>query len=362
MPKIIDIDEANKLLIEFATIPQKEYRRTFMEIAGYPHYENVCSNILAFFLNPQNEHKLTNLVLRSLLECIHSLHFDDDFDNITISREYPTDNKGRIDLFIETNTMVIAIENKIFHPPYNDFNDYWLTTQKAAQGRMPVCIVLALDKLNMEEPHFVSITYADFIKRIQHNLGYYSLAADIEYKIMLTGFLNTILRLRGTIMDKKLFDFYLNNIGTITKFQEGYNQALQELKKKLETIKEILEPELPKNINIESWWYGGEVLVYDFDYPGQRLGIDIKITLLHGWDVTFFGRKARRGAICPVSAINANIKELTKSYKTTKDGYRYIIIADCPVMTSETEVVKSIQSILKNISNLATVSQESKVQ
>ena len=42
------------LLNEFARLPPHEDRPlTFMEIAGYPHYENVCSNTLAYFLDPE---------------------------------------------------------------------------------------------------------------------------------------------------------------------------------------------------------------------------------------------------------------------------------------------------------------------
>ena len=36
--------------------PSPPRNLTFMQIAGYPHYENVCSNILAFYLDPAEEH------------------------------------------------------------------------------------------------------------------------------------------------------------------------------------------------------------------------------------------------------------------------------------------------------------------
>ena len=51
-------DLLTKLLIDFKSIPQYKRTKTFMEISGYPHYENVCSNILSFYLNPANEHGL----------------------------------------------------------------------------------------------------------------------------------------------------------------------------------------------------------------------------------------------------------------------------------------------------------------
>lgn len=53
------------LLTEFKRLPPSPREFTFMQVAGYPHYENVCSNILAFYLDPQEEHGLGDLVLRS---------------------------------------------------------------------------------------------------------------------------------------------------------------------------------------------------------------------------------------------------------------------------------------------------------
>ena len=52
------LKEVNEI---YKQIPKKE--KTFMQIAGYPHYENACSNILAFYLNPNEEHKLNDIVL-----------------------------------------------------------------------------------------------------------------------------------------------------------------------------------------------------------------------------------------------------------------------------------------------------------
>jgi hypothetical protein len=55
------------LLDEFSKLPDRVKRRpTLMEIAGYPHYENVCSNILAFYLDPEEPHGLGTLVLDAL--------------------------------------------------------------------------------------------------------------------------------------------------------------------------------------------------------------------------------------------------------------------------------------------------------
>ena len=56
------------LLDEFEGLPGRISRpQTFMEIGGYPHYENVCSNFLAFFFDPEGPHGLSSLFLDALV-------------------------------------------------------------------------------------------------------------------------------------------------------------------------------------------------------------------------------------------------------------------------------------------------------
>lgn len=70
-----------------------------MEISGYPHYENVCSNILKFYLAPTNEHGLNDLALNSILHLIDKdSQFDTDFEQIEIFREHRFINDDRFRL------------------------------------------------------------------------------------------------------------------------------------------------------------------------------------------------------------------------------------------------------------------------
>ena len=75
----MELSNYNDLLYEaseiYKRIPRKE--KTFMDISGYPHYENVCSNILAFYFNPLEEHNLNNLVM---IRC-NALDIDKVFDH-----------------------------------------------------------------------------------------------------------------------------------------------------------------------------------------------------------------------------------------------------------------------------------------
>ena len=60
---------AASLLDELRTLPRRiERPRTFMEIGGYAHSENACSNLPAFFFNPGAPHGLGSRFLDALLD------------------------------------------------------------------------------------------------------------------------------------------------------------------------------------------------------------------------------------------------------------------------------------------------------
>lgn len=59
------LNEVNQL---YNKIPVKE--KTFMDVSGYPNYENVCSNILAFYLKPSEEHNFDALVVNSFIKVL----------------------------------------------------------------------------------------------------------------------------------------------------------------------------------------------------------------------------------------------------------------------------------------------------
>ena len=89
-------------------IPSKE--KTFMEVAGYPHFENVCSNILAFYLNPNEEHKLNDLVVSALLKVVSqkngAMYENIDVSYFNVHREFATINGNRIDIVMQAEIFI----------------------------------------------------------------------------------------------------------------------------------------------------------------------------------------------------------------------------------------------------------------
>ena len=69
---IQDLKDIQELLLHFSLFKPTERKPTWMEICSYPHhrFEEICSRILQFYLNPDNPHGLKNLFVKSLMETL----------------------------------------------------------------------------------------------------------------------------------------------------------------------------------------------------------------------------------------------------------------------------------------------------
>ena len=80
-----------------------------------PITKNVCSNILAFFLEPGRPHGLGTLFLDAIAQIGAIQNQGEAIDsNISVDREARTDAGNRIDILVQSDSHVILIENKIF--------------------------------------------------------------------------------------------------------------------------------------------------------------------------------------------------------------------------------------------------------
>jgi hypothetical protein len=118
-------------------------KKTLLEVTYQERNENFYSNILAFFLKPNEVHKLGITVLKRLVEKAYpEFEFtEDNTDSVYVGREFYT-KKGRIDFFVHTKKYVIGIENKIDHTLKNPLADYNTTLVKYANGNKEVRRIL----------------------------------------------------------------------------------------------------------------------------------------------------------------------------------------------------------------------------
>ena len=257
----MDINQLQSFLDQ-NTIPKVERQpKTFLSIAKQPHYENVLSNIYGFFFTVNEVHKLHDLFITSLLQVINSkpkglekgLDYFTDFD---IATEQSTNKGGRIDLLLSNAEKAIIIENKVYHHLNNDLEDYWNSVEVQDQK---IGIVLSLNPITVQHPHFINITHLELMKKVMENSGRYLLEAQDKYVVFLKDFYQNIINLSRSEMDAKELDFYYNNQVKINAVKDFLFSVRKHISNQVEVACEALEENLklqiPKGNNINRLRY-----------------------------------------------------------------------------------------------------------
>ena len=215
---------------------------TLLEIISKSHLENVWSRILAFYFSPAKEHRLYEMLLKSLFDTIGEDFQPGNLKEYKVRTEVSTNKGNRIDIVIESNSFVIGIENKVNSPLYNDLSDYANTIDTLARERKSFKIVLSKYE-NIVHSGFLNITYAKFIEFIKKNAGSYYSYANTKYFILFFDFIDNIeknLKLKNMVKNVELFKFLQDNTQTVSKLINAHNEILTDLDNRLYELKDLL--------------------------------------------------------------------------------------------------------------------------
>lgn len=214
----MEITNLTELLKTFERYPKKEKNaKTFLEIARCPHYENVWSNILAFYLNPNAEHGFGDILLRTFLNIIREDINIGDEKAVKIHREYRTAKNNRIDIVVETNNFVLGIENKVNASLYNDLNDYAHTIKTLANDKLIYKIVLSKYKSSCNYG-FENVLYSDLINQLKQSKKD---ATQNKHDILFIDFIETI--------ENEINDNPMNNNPELVKFFTEKHEEIAKL-------------------------------------------------------------------------------------------------------------------------------------
>lgn len=194
--------ELNQIIQSIPVLPERTW--SYLETLGVSHRETVMANLLAFYFNPTERHGLNDLFIRALLNAPHfdlhrkvelkgSNYADFDFSQARTWVEESTtefgeeianeDSGKRIDIMIEAEEVVIAIEFKINHDLVNPLDEYvrhveskfkdkkhqiflvltpnWKPPKKAAIGNQKFTQVMMRDLIDFVEKHKLDFTMTD---------------------------------------------------------------------------------------------------------------------------------------------------------------------------------------------------------
>ena len=156
------------LVVEIAQIRRAPSELTVFNIGGRGYFENATSDVLAFFLDDKQAHGLQRLVLDALLSAagIESSRF------MSISaprREHRTSDAKRIDIVVEGDRSVLAIENKVRHIANNDFVAYESDLAKSYPGKDLILILLSFREETI--PNWVAARYQSLTRQLRDRIG-----------------------------------------------------------------------------------------------------------------------------------------------------------------------------------------------
>lgn len=291
------------LIEQFLKISQSDNDSTFLEISGYPHYENVCSNILAFYLDPSREHNLSDLVLSSLL-ALSSAGKSCDVSHVNVEREVASDH-GRIDLVVTTDNHIVAIENKIFHMVNNPFDDYIKKIEQISEGKECVYVLLTLREESTPNPtRFQCITYPQLFGKIKEKIGLYIQGSNNKYLLYLTDFMTSLENLiSGSTMNKEVISFFARHEEATRQFIDDFKQVERELRAKIDNIRNNIDL---YGIDLKSSGVYREsncladCIYHDLILDGQHIAVDCYIRPT-GWEITLFPRQEGAKGIADLS-------------------------------------------------------------
>ena len=253
----------------FAKVGAVERPVNVFDIAGFPRRETVASNVLAFFLDPNERHGLATLVVDSLLVQLDGSpgfgsdgRLGDGFraaDHLgslgwTVTTEEPTRDGKRIDVFLSNEALDVAvvIENKMDAAVYNPMASY--VRHAAARRARTLAIVLSptrrsLDEVGETHRTWVSaaLTYDDIFDRLGPFIDLPPEGADLRSVDLLRQFIHNTSekesRMDAAAESQSLEEFW----GAIQGREDGFVEffhALERVNRMLKRRAEGLRAEI----------------------------------------------------------------------------------------------------------------------
>ena len=342
--------------------PRPERPPTFMEISGYPHYENVCSNILAFFFDPSKPHGLGTMFLDALAKigCIKEPDWTTSTD-VQVAREVPTDDNNRIDLLIQSDRHVILIENKIFHEIANPLEDY-IKHAKSHYKQLESHLFLLTLKPSGDVGRFKNVTYEQLVNEIRALLADHVATADTRYLTFMLDFLNTLDNLReGRELNEKAADFLAkdDNLKRARHFFSEIDTFKGELRKTVTELGNRLDDIVDGDRVSQGLWREKhglyDILYHDVehsDFSDDKIVLNAKIDP-RGWSFEMFLRGGQPDSV-PDSVTLEKFKSLLHKLEIEfQDEYRFTLQKRFSYTCELQEVAAFVRDVVTKIKDSA---------
>lgn len=224
---------------------------TIFEICGFSHYENVASNVLAFFLKENASHQLGRLFFDSLLEAsnLDKTLFNSDYE---VEREVNTSKGNYIDICLVSEGFYIVIENKIYAPINNDLDDYWNHAKGNNVNAKGILISVHEEKSTEK---FTNITYENFFETVKGNYGKYIGNKKLQYLSLMLDFIENIESInRSSNMNLSFVDFLKQNYDEIFKLSKDIKGFHDDLRKYVNRVLGLIPDKINEKDILKRPW------------------------------------------------------------------------------------------------------------
>ncbi len=236
----------SNLLIEYKELVENGMRfkkpqkiKTIFSIGGRGHYENPISDIIAFFIDPREEHQFETLLLSTIFTLLNHKHMNLDQGTVElVEREAVTPAGNRIDLVVVGGEWVLVIENKIYHDLLNPLKDYENYITSKYPDKTPYYAILSINQVNGIPSPWENILYQDFIIEIKNQAGPYMFhSQSAKWSFFLQDFLLNIEEMIGDVkVDREMIEFVQKNYNKILNLIEVKDNYIETIKKEFTKI------------------------------------------------------------------------------------------------------------------------------
>ena len=263
----MDLEPFRELLRTAINFYQPRREQSVFALGGRGYYENPTTDLLAFFLDPEESHDLGDCFLASLLECIPGTAELNPFLRENPKREVLTHANNRIDLVLAGDGWDLVLENKIFHGQVNPFDDYEAFATQVINGDDRTLLYTVLSPSGQSSrPAWHGLSYGQLIGATRQRLAHQMLNNPInKWQVIARDFL---LHLENLTMEKAMdanaINFVIENLSQINNLVRLKDKVIDALDGK---VVEALEREVP---NYERYtrrhnWKNGPALRFASD-------------------------------------------------------------------------------------------------
>ena len=280
-----ELSDLAKMLEEAGqfNVSEEPEEKDVFSLGGRGHYENPISDLLAFFMNPMEQHQFGDLFLESLAECIDGGEKINFLDVEPPAREECTANGKRIDLLIRSDNMVMIIENKIYHWLANPLDEYmqhvdgWDSSKKQFSQKYLVVLALSpevppiFDETKKAAAkkgwNLFYVSYRKYLDALNKNVGYYLMrATNNKWLVIMREFELNLERMikMAKPMEQGAVNFVTENIPKIISVQNLWNDYLSYITQKV--VSEIFQSDTTRiSVFRHNWGFGTALRFYDRD-------------------------------------------------------------------------------------------------